>query len=347
MQKSSTIYFFACAFIFGWWWIFQPSDEPATPYSQTENFYHVENGSYLEPIGRDDLKKALSGDFSKMVDLLITWDLEAEWMGSQNRLKSDEFREAILLFKSLKGSKEVKIIPQTHVAATILLAIAPKAVQAIPMGLRGSDDLFAPASLESIPLNCQSLEGETVQNLSPDFALVAPYSNPVFLKMLRNQKVPEIQTDQICSLEDLYLAIHDISELAKHPTEGRLLTLFMKGSIMAIDNRLHALKNFLKKDVGSVLYLSGEHPFYSPAQNSLISALLQRLEIKTYDKQFSYEDIELFSPDTLILASNTQLRLKSKRIYRVNSTVQDSPTQFAILAYRDIASCLMDRLIHE
>jgi hypothetical protein len=350
--KVSTlfVYLLSTTFIFGWWWIFQPQEDLPIYFSPTE--YHVENASYFEPIPRDELKQALAGDFSKMVELIILWDEEAGRLEELKfkhiaRLSSEEFREVIHLFKNLNGFQEIKIIPQTHIAATILLAIAPKSILAIPMGLRENGDLFHLARLNQYPLNCQSLEGEVVQYLAPDLAFVTTYSNPTFLKMLRHQEVPEIKTEPVRDLKSLFETIDQIATYAQHPREGRLLSLFMKGSMMAIDNRMHALQQFLGKKVEKVLYLFGEHPYFSPLRDTLIHDLLNRFGIETFSKPFTFEEIELFAPDLLLLASDSKPKIKAKSLYQFNRAVQESPTQFALLAYRDIAAALMDHIIHE
>lgn len=300
------------------------------PLAPTRGEYHVENGPFLEPIPREELQQALAGDFSKMVELLIGWDAE-----EGERLDPSEFREMIHLFRNLKNENSIKVLPQTHVAATILLAIAPKSIVAIPMGMRENEELFQKAKLESCPLNCQELEGEVVRSLAPDVAFVTTYSNPVFVKMLRHQRVPEVVSGPVTDLESLYATINEIAAYAEHPNEGKLLNLFIKGAMLAIDNRLHGLEKFLGKKAEKVLYLCGEHPYFSPGEGTLLQDLLHRLGIETFSKLFTLEDIELYSPKVLLLSSE------------MSPTVQESPTQFAVLAYRDIAARLMDHLIRE
>ena len=215
------------------------------------------------------------------------------------------------------------------------------------MGLRENRDLFLPAKYEKVPLNCQSLEGEVVQNLAPDLAFVTTYSNPVFLKMLRHLQVPEIETAPVTDLTSLFETLNQIATYAQHPNEGRLLALFMKAGMMAVDNRLHALEAFLGRKEEKILYLMGNHPYFSPSNKTLLHHLLRRFGIETFSKPLSYEEIELYNPNLLLLASNTKPQIKSKALYRLNPTVQESPTQFAVLAYRDIAAGLMDHLLHE
>ena len=309
-------YFAAALFIFGWWWIFQPVED--LPISPARGEYRVANGIFLEPISREELKQALAGDFSKMVELLIRWDAtECE------RLDPSEFREMIHLFRNLKNENSIKVLPQTHVAATILLALAPKSIVAIPMGLRENEELFQKVKLESCPLNCQELEGEIVRTLAPDVAFVTTYSNPVFLKMLRHQRVPEVVSSPVTDLESLYATINEIAAYVEHPNEGKLLNLFIKGALLAIDNRLKG------KKPEKVLYLCGNRPYFSPNPGTLLHELLHRLGIETFSGTFTHEDIKLYDPKLLLLAKE------------MGSTVQESPTQFAVLAYLDIANHLM------
>ena len=122
LSRPFFVYFVSSAFIFGWWWLFQPGAD--VPISVSRNDYRVENASYLEPIPREELKQALEGDFSKNGGAPHCVGREAENLEHMHfaqvaRLSSDEFREVIHLFKNLNGSKDIKVIPQTHIAATV------------------------------------------------------------------------------------------------------------------------------------------------------------------------------------------------------------------------------------
>lgn len=347
------LYFFSTLFILGWWVCFQPK-EIAPCYLSKNRKYQVENAPFLEPIPRDTLHASLSGDFKKMRDLFIEWDLEAKQLvelgyTSIQRMSSEEFREAILLYTALDSAKsDLRIIPQTHVAATILLAVAPENLVALPMGLRMNQELFPASKMGKVSLDCQSLDGEITHELSPHLAFVASYSNPVFLKMLSHQSIPQVECPSIASLQDVYQTVEEVAAYSEHPLEGKLLSLFMKSAMIAVDNRLECLKHTLNKEVKNTLFLFGERLFFSPEKDSLTGELLERLGLKCFGKLMTLEDIEALSPDLIVLASQKESsQLLTQKVAYVNQSVQDSPTQFTALAYRDLAACLMEYMMHE
>ncbi|CUI16236.1 putative secreted protein [Candidatus Protochlamydia naegleriophila] len=267
-----------------------------------------------------------------------------------------------------------RFLPQSYVAASFLLAIAsPNEIIAIPKGLRDLPQLYAPDLLDRIPHQVEYYRGEKLYLARPHLAFIAHYSHPPTLEMLRNQGIRLCTIKNIDTLSDIQETLLKIGHASNHPLEANLLALFINASFMAIDNRLRALEQLTPHSTSSltqVLYLYYHHQYMLPTTKSLSGQLVERAfshckSLKCPIKQsstewrvpFDQEKIINYNPDCLILSvpsSATGFKewmetdkvfqrlkaLRSNRLFIVDETVQESPTQYIILAYFDLLQAL-------
>ncbi|MDB2614429.1 hypothetical protein N9Y92_04670 [Chlamydiales bacterium] len=347
-------YFFSLVFIFGWWGFFYPEKREICIEEE-----RVKPSLPFEPIDRNSLVAGLRGDWGEVERLIALWSMEADTLKSYGlsdiqQLSPKEFKEAIQLSKWIQSAHyqppQKKILPQTYVSATILLACASEdQLVALPQGLRSQEELFPKSKTSKIVVNCHELNAETIYQTKPNLAFVASYSNPTFLKTLDLLQIPRSATDQINTVEDVYQTIEEVGRQSAYPYQGRLLSLFVKGALFASENRLIMVtpgKNL------EILYLTYGNPYHLPSPNTLLGSLLQRLKINAFVESknsfweipITLEEIKEKNPHALIFSNNRAPlpSLKKYPIYSVSEVVQNSPTQFIALAHRDLCACLME-----
>lgn len=354
MQKKLRLlfrYLLPLAFIFIWWIIFYPrEDEKVVALKETS----PKAGLFAcyAPVPREPLKKALQGDVASMLSQVLTWQKEAHFFKEQSMLGVELFSasdlcEFFLLSYALPEATLEKFFPQTEISATILLACAQDKLVALPKGLGATEALYPFQVTQGYP-NSQEAQGEWLFGQNIEVAFTAPYSNPTFISTLKRLHIPIWESTCPKNLEELMWVIEEIAEVARVKERGRLLSLFVKMAFTAIDNRLKAL-NHVRKSCGSYLYLSGYDQLSLPTENSLSGYFAKRLGLpfsQTY-RPMLIEEIYRQSPDALFLASSSEgcvQKLKNFPVFQLEETVQNSPTQFAVLAYRDLAACLMQEV---
>lgn len=407
MQRLTTplLYLVVGTFIIGWWgFAFRQSEppfsSPNTVHSQTLSLKTSQLLQELSPLQREALHQALSGNFSKMFDLIEQWDLDAQILkrkGIQNiqRLSSDQYCQAQILSHLINHSspqvlrdlnckmnlesiqddtgKWIKIedsyrrfLPQTFVAASFLLAIAqPQELISIPTGMRYLTQLYLPEKLAFLPN--QPLISEKLYLDHPHVAFVAPYSHPPALEMLRNHNIQLFNLKHLNKVSEIPEALLKIGHASNHILEAQLLAIFMEASLLAIDNRLQAL--FEKSDLNSyrMLYLCYRENFTTPSSKCLTGQLMERAlahcpqiscpipkNTENWLIPIDQEQILHSDPDFLLIATpfnsnrilHNALALKQSKAYKTNriffidESIQDSPTQFIVLAYYDIYHAL-------
>ena len=397
-----------CAFfILGWWtWAFFPSTSP----SQTTNFpsHLVTTPSILDEISvldRNALHQALAGDFSLMLDFIIQWEEDAQILIQKGiptvqRLSSSLYQQAILLghlikhapretLQELNQKWNVKTIeddqknilslsphfqrflPQTYLAASFLLAIAPpEEIVALPHGLRYLTQLYSPEKLAPISRDLQHIHSETLHLMQPHLAFVAPYSHPLILDMLRQQHVQLYSINGLNSFQEIEKTLLNIGHATHHHLEAHFLALFMRACFLAIDNRLEALHhNFFPSSPKRLLYLSYQHHFQLFTSKSLSGQLIQKAlthcphlscSIPTSATEwripFEQEKIIQAQPEYLFVSipqhahSSLNLsllpslqhspQLHIQHIFYLDEIVQEFPSQYVLLGYFDLFQAL-------
>ena len=278
MQKklfpSLFVYGLPIAVIVGWWYLSFASLSTADSNSQINHLSTSrqkisipEYFQYLSKIDRDELKNALSGNFSLMASLISEWDADAQILESQGhnnvqRLSRSDYARAHLISRQLKqlsGSLNDtidnddktryvlddqgipfkldpaprKFLPQTYISASFLLSLT-KADQivAIPHGMRGQTQLYPESLTRQIPLDIDRYNSEEIYQSKPDIAFVAYYSHPSTIQALRNQGIPVFTIDSINTLPEILGSIQKIGQVIHHPKEAELLSMFMKSAML-------------------------------------------------------------------------------------------------------------------
>lgn len=273
--------------------------------------------------------------------------------------------------KSLNLTKpRHRFLPQTYVSASFLLALAsPDQIVALPKGLRELTQLYPSSILQQIPLDCSPYLMERLFRNRPDLAFVAAYTLPSTRQALINQGIDLFTISHIDSIEEICSALTRLGTVVGKPDEAEVLALFMEAAICALDNRLIEAKIMASYAPKDVLYLNHYAKFTTPAPKTLTGTLLQKLGINCFPLLLSdsncrwqipleQEKIARLQPQTIILsaANGADLRnvmlshhayqqipaVQHERIYTVDPNIQDSPSQFAVLAYYDLVKSLLE-----
>lgn len=390
------VYLISLALILLWWgFAFQPTDENITPLEQkTENLQT--NAPLLEilsPLNRETLREALAGDFELMTKLIADWDIDARLLESRGvhlakRLDRRQYIKAQLIGRQLKKSFEpsfhkhivfddlgkgldlqkplTRFLPQTYVAATFLLTLAPtNQIVAIPKGLREQTHFFPKNLTDQIPLDIDRFNGEKLFREKPDVAFVANYSHPQTLNALQSQGVPLFTFKHFETIPEIQAGLARTGEIINRPLEADLLNLFIEASLLAIDNRVLAFNEHLNEQGirnPRILYLNYRSQYSQPTSRTFTGQLLDRMGINMLTCRSTQslewfipiyqEQIRMLNPDYLIVASaypehmpsylhdDAVMRelnaVKMKRTSYIDDSVQQSPTQYVILAYYDL-----------
>ena len=401
------LYIFLTAFVILWWtWAFIPSSEghksvTQSPLQQVEK--NIKSPPFF-PIKRDDLLKALQGDIHLAQTFIQQWDISARWIEEQGvpveRLSNTEYLESQLIahYTSQNNEKELdsleqslsenllvddiglsfsstkkfpKVLPQTVVSASFLLALAPsEQIIALPEIVRKQSELFPTDQIENIPLSSSRLFSEEQYLHKPDFAFVAHYSQPATLSSLKQQGIHLFHLQNFNTLEDIRHSIVKVGASSGHLLKSLVISHLMKAALFAFQNHLNYLKAQNLPVPQNVLYLNHYQNFASPASHTLIGTILSALQIDAITHQIEQvhpghawkipvdnELIHSLDPEVIILADSENENLKQhflsnssfsslravkhQQIYSVNETIQESPSQYAVLASFDLYSQLV------
>lgn len=333
-------------FIFAWWAL-------AAFYSP-HALVHVPHPSNHD-LSRSRLQAALTGDALLMAELIQQWNAK--------RLPQPTFTT---------NPKRKKLLPQTHVAATFLLAIAdPTKIIALPGGMRRQTTLFPTSLTEKIPLDIDAMSSEKMHLISPDIAFVADYSHPALVDLLKRQSTDLYHMHTPSTIEEIREALLQIGKMSGYHNEALRLSLFMEAAQLAIDNDLCAWWQEKRPSAPRVLYVTHYGEFTTPWKNSITWQLLERLSNQGFmtllqpsssqsdvAASLSLETIHHLKPHLLLIAVPTGGLIEAQVKGRLTSTgianngnviflqdeVQQSPTQYAILAYFDLVNALKTAL---
>jgi iron complex transport system substrate-binding protein len=266
-------------------------------------------------------------------------------------------------------------LPQTHVAAAFLLALTdPSQIVAIPKGIREQTSLYSPQLTRQIRHDIDRYNGEHFFQVKPQVAFVSHYSHPSSLQALQNQGVQLFSLNTIETLPDIRHALIRVGNVINRPFEAELLTIFMEAAMLAIDNRLSFIDHGTLKP--RLLYLNYRTQFSAPSSKTLTWQLLERLGhqsclpqsvVEAHADDWSIpmdqEQIVNYNPDCLIFAtadgesSANQIletfafqkltALANKNVFFVDEAIQQSPTQFIVLAYYDLADALSHNRLND
>lgn len=261
-----------------------------------------------------------------------------------------------------------RYLPQTFVAASFLLAIAhPHEIIALPKGMRYLPQLYRPEKLSLIPENIDRTHSEKLYLAHPHLAFVAPYSHPPALEVLHNQNIQLYTIKYVDTLAEIQDNLLKVGHASNHILEAQLLKIFIEASFLSIDNRLKLLadtSNLPEKSL-RILYLYYHQHFMMPTSRCLTGQLMERAlahcphltcqipqNLVDWRIPFDQEKILQANPDCMLISTPTltasqtmthqlsilhQLKaFQSNRIFYLDEAIQDSPTQYIVLAYYDI-----------
>jgi iron complex transport system substrate-binding protein len=355
----------------GWWFAaFHTSHQPLEINTAHTGSSDSSEFDFLSPLQRDELQKALSGDTHLMSALINAWDIDAQLLEQKGvpsieRLPQGRFlRSQVLGRLFTKGlawnpsGSALKFLPQTYVSASFLMAFVPsEQIVAIPKGLRKLTQIYSAAFMERIPYDIDRYHTEILFQAHPDIAFVAHYSDPATLQTLQDQGIRLFFLKDVDSLESIQNGIQAVGNAAGVPEKAELLALFIESALLNMDNRLRALRS---TDFPNILYLDYYEKFALPTEKTLKGKLLKRLGINSFlntaadawSLPFTREELAAHNPSALIIAASNGSSLKEQvtkdpslaqvgaiakgHVYTVDEAIQDSPTQYMVLAYYDL-----------
>lgn len=263
-----------------------------------------------------------------------------------------------------------KYLPQTYTAASFLLALcSPEEIVALPRHMREQIQLYPKPLTDQIPLDIDRYHSEKLFNISPEIAFVSHYSHPATLQALSEQNITLYTIKNLNSLQDISDELLNIGFAVKKSVQAHLLNLFIHSAMTALDNKLKVSYSRSSRKP-QILYLNYHQTFSIPSPNSLIGELLKRtnaidlsssyLSEKNLSQEWAIpidkEQILYINPDYLIIATENKdlleekiyadhafqhlSALESNQVYFVDEAVQQSQSQYFVLAYYDLVSIL-------
>ncbi|MFA6915188.1 MAG: ABC transporter substrate-binding protein [Parachlamydiales bacterium] len=342
-------YVLAFLFIAGWWsWAFMPKASlhtvPSAHYDPASLTATAQPA--LSPLVREDISRALSGDFDLISRLLIEWDMDAQLLQfrglegierlSTERLltaldlvyrlqqnnrdeiaslrsfyrKSSVIDDASVVFPCQKQTP--KVIPHTIASASFVLALnGTDNVVAIPKAIRNWQSFFPLQSMQEIPYDCDRVLGEVLSAAHPDIAFVASYSNPASIEALRRQGVDIFTLSDLNTKDEITSAIERIGEAINRSLEAQILCAFIDAAFLCIDNRVAAMRNDFQPFVKPlVTYYYGQ--WYFPTYKTLTSRLAERAGIpypqeNLFDHPHSIMWLQPVSNEQIVFYNPSQL----------------------------------------
>jgi len=325
----------------------------------------------IEKYGFMHVKKLTREDFLR--SQLIARKLKS---GDDLSSFNDTVRQAIFddtgkLFDLSKSYR--RFLPQSYIAASFLFALSkPEEIVALPRGMREQTFLYPIEKINCVALDTDRYNTEKLYEAQPDIAFVADYSHPSTIEALQKQGIPLFTLKCINSPEEIRHALLRVGTIVNRPLEAELLNYFVEAAMQAIDNRFKVLNAHFNSSNSSakVLFLKHHLTFSTPTSHTLTGKLLKRIGIeelqgdKIAQNTFAWnipirqEQIIELSPDYIIISTNSMdpmrtqllknsisyLMLKNppKSIAFVHDSIQESPSQYIVLAYYDLYRALTD-----
>ncbi len=174
INRSILFYTALLVFVFSWWTVaFRHSFWKLETQIGSKTLpieFPKPRSPLLSSLHREELIKALQGDFALMAKKIIEWDADAvllEVAGAKNmrRLSSRQILKSHYLARKIEANintgSQHKFLPQTYASATFLLTLLqPEAIAALPAGFRNDTRLFPRELTDRIPFNLDRFEME-------------------------------------------------------------------------------------------------------------------------------------------------------------------------------------------
>lgn len=337
--------------ILAWWTLafnsaFGPPPQVVPPKQTLTEF--PQTSVPLSRLRRDQLDRALAGNYTLMAKLIADWDVDAALLENQGlpsiaRLSRDDMILSQALARDIRNTKKIdqdKYLPQTHVSATLLMALLPpEQIAGLPRGV------YPPPQGDIIPPYIDRHHSELIHLIKPAAAFISPlYSHPAMLETLSRQAIKTIPLDAPITLKQLKATLEFLGKEVGRPNQAKLLCLFIDAAMMAIDNRLN-----MQGTIQKALYINHYSKYYFPSPTTITWDLLQRLGLKPEGAgvPMDLERLLNLNPEYLIISTdacpepNRYLKAaQNGQIYHISDKIQQNPTQYAVLAYYDIAQAL-------
>jgi len=267
-----------------------------------------------------------------------------------------------------------KFLPQTYVAASFLLSlIPPEHIVALPRSLRDQTQLYPLSLTEQIPLDIDRYNAEKLFQAGTDLAFVAHYSHPATIQALSNQGVLLYTMKNIQSLEDISHELIATGHITGRPLQAELLKIFIDAAMCAMDNHQAALVGQLKKNhtqLPRILVVNFHQTFSVPTIQTLAGQIISRMPLLNASLQLASDNNQAnewviplgkerllnMDPEILVITttnpdaaakricSDKSLRdlsaVRNQRLIFVDEAVQQSPSQYILLAYHDLIQAL-------
>lgn len=263
-----------------------------------------------------------------------------------------------------------RFLPQTYVAASFLIALSPpEQIVALPKGFREQTQVIPAAYANRVLMDIGPYQTELLAQYKPQLAFVAPYTLPATRQALLGLGAELFVIDRVDTIETIQSSLKRVGQAVGRAEEAELLALFMEAALCALDNRLNNACPYRSNERPDTLYLNYYAKFSAPTCRTLTGHLLGRLGLNTFPAlakasedswqiSLEVEKIVEINPKAIILSSTHEASLKTMvlqhpalqqvsavrngRVYTVDEIVQDSPSQFAVLAYYDLVKVLID-----
>lgn len=389
-QNASGFFVYALSllFVMGWWLLaFQSSIEieseevdvrlPEKASSLSTSYGQLVQ--ILSPLDRKEIHAALNGDADLMVKLIGEWDIDAQILEgsgirSIHRLPQEMLTRSHLLDRLLKrnhaAENKQRILPQTYVAASFLLALLPHdQIAAIPRGLRNLTQIYPPFLTDSVPLDTDRTHFEQIFHTKPHLAFVSKYSHPATIQSLKMQGIRLCYLKDIEEVSDVSEVLQEVGSLASCQEKAELLNIFILAGLNALDNRSQAYLQNSPSPPPSVLFANFSSQLAASTEKTLTGKLLNRLGVENslskylpeskngWSVNLTQEQIIRMDPDFLIIgtispgqeelflknpAFKTLKAVQKKRVFFVDTALHESPTQYVALAYFDLFNALVN-----
>lgn len=326
----------------------------------------------MEQWGFQDIQRLTKNDFlrcqllARQINNSSPEELQRLHECSQVAYVQDDNKNLFDLGKSYK-----RFLPQSYVAASFLLALTePDSIVALPKGLRDQKNIYPTKITRLISLDSDRYNSEKLYETRPEIAFVADYSQPSTIQALGRQNIPLFTLKHVNSPEEICDALIRIGHVIGRSLEAELLNYFIEAAMQAINNRFKILNAAFNtnKSQPKVLFLRHYMTFSTPTSNTLTGKLLKRMGIDTiigdeiaqnksaWMIPIHQEQILEIDPDYIIIGANSMdasrnnilkdpvfnmLSNKQKNQIRfVDDAIQESPSQYMVLAYYDLFSAL-------
>lgn len=361
-RSNFFVYSTTATIICGWWlFAFYPISYEIPPLPNPKVRIAIPTPDW----NREHLRDALLGDTDQMRTFLNLWEEEkiALNLPDAAALTQSDQECALQLCDTLKKLQPTGInyFPQTFSSASYLLAlIHPSQICSLPEGLRLHPDLYPEERCCTISCESNRYRAEKLSLYNPKAAFISNYSDPYTVAMLEQQGIELVSLEGDNTLEAIESGITAVGITIEQEDRAKLLRLFVKAAMHALDNRAQWVLNH--RDGSPMIVYYQMMGLQVPANKSLTGYLMDRMHLKVaynpvgWRLPLSEEKLLAEAPKSLIIISDDfenahhdlmlspailQLdAVKQQRFCYIPNYIQQQSNQFIVLAYLDLVEAL-------